>query len=65
MRIAQSSRPNGSSEIFERPMPEPGDGSVRIKVQACGICQSESLTKGGLTLALSTRGFQVMRLQAS
>src|SRR6267143_6803274 len=40
-------RPNGPFEIVERPIPEPGAGSVRIKVQACGICHSDSLVKEG------------------
>src|SRR5271165_5523214 len=47
MRAAQVSRPNGSFEIVERQMPEPGAGSVRIRVQACGICHSDSLTREG------------------
>ena len=47
MRVAQVSRPNGPFEIVERPIPEPGPGWVRIKVQACGICHSDSLTKEG------------------
>jgi D-arabinose 1-dehydrogenase-like Zn-dependent alcohol dehydrogenase len=47
MRVVQVSRPNGPFEIVERKIPEPGAGSVRIKVQACGICHSDSLTKEG------------------
>jgi D-arabinose 1-dehydrogenase-like Zn-dependent alcohol dehydrogenase len=47
MRVVQVSRPNGPFEIVERGIPEPGAGSVRIKVQACGICHSDSLTKEG------------------
>ena len=47
MRVVQVSRQNGPFEIVERAMPEPGAGSVRIKVQACGICHSDSLTKEG------------------
>jgi D-arabinose 1-dehydrogenase-like Zn-dependent alcohol dehydrogenase len=47
MRVAQIPRPNGPFEIVERQIPEPGAGSVRIKVQACGICHSDSLTKEG------------------
>jgi len=31
----------------ERKIPEPAPGQVRIKVQACGICHSDSLTKEG------------------
>jgi D-arabinose 1-dehydrogenase-like Zn-dependent alcohol dehydrogenase len=47
MRVAQVPKANGSFEIVERPIPEPGAGWVRIKVQACGICHSDSLTKEG------------------
>jgi D-arabinose 1-dehydrogenase-like Zn-dependent alcohol dehydrogenase len=47
MRVAQVSRAKGPIEIVERPIPEPGAGWVRIKVQACGICHSDSLTKEG------------------
>lgn len=47
MRVAQISRPNGPFEIVERPIPQPKPGWVRIKVQACGICHSDSLVKEG------------------
>ncbi len=47
MRVAQVSRPNGPFELVERPRPEPPAGWVRIKVQACGICHSDSLVKEG------------------
>jgi D-arabinose 1-dehydrogenase-like Zn-dependent alcohol dehydrogenase len=47
MRAVQVSRPNGPFEIVEREIPEPGPGSIRIKVQACGVCHSDSLTKEG------------------
>src|SRR5438552_10599077 len=47
MRVVQVSRPNGPFEIVERQIPEPATGSVRIRVQACGICHSDSLTKEG------------------
>jgi D-arabinose 1-dehydrogenase-like Zn-dependent alcohol dehydrogenase len=47
MRVAQISRPKGPLEIVERSIPEPGAGAVRIKVQACGICHSDALTKEG------------------
>jgi D-arabinose 1-dehydrogenase-like Zn-dependent alcohol dehydrogenase len=48
MRAAQVSRPGGPLELVERPIPEPGKGEVRIKVQACGICHSDALTKDGV-----------------
>jgi D-arabinose 1-dehydrogenase-like Zn-dependent alcohol dehydrogenase len=48
MRAAQISRPGGPFELVDRPIPEPGPGWVRIKVQACGICHSDTLVKEGL-----------------
>jgi D-arabinose 1-dehydrogenase-like Zn-dependent alcohol dehydrogenase len=48
MRVVQVPRAGGPFEIVERPIPEPDAGSVRIKVQACGICHSDSITKNGL-----------------
>src|SRR5438552_7044408 len=47
MRVVQVPRPNGPFEIVERLIPEPGAGTVRIKVQACGICHSDSVVKEG------------------
>jgi D-arabinose 1-dehydrogenase-like Zn-dependent alcohol dehydrogenase len=47
MRAAQISRPGGPFEIVEREIPNPGLGLVRIKVQTCGICHSDSLVKEG------------------
>ena len=45
MRVAQVTRPDGPFEIVERPIPEPAAGEVRIKVEACGVCHSDSFTK--------------------
>jgi D-arabinose 1-dehydrogenase-like Zn-dependent alcohol dehydrogenase len=47
MKAAQISKPGGEFELVERQFPEPGAGEVRIKVQACGICHSDVLTKEG------------------
>jgi D-arabinose 1-dehydrogenase-like Zn-dependent alcohol dehydrogenase len=47
MRAVQVARAGGPLELLERPVPEPGPGTVRIKVQACGICHSDVLTKEG------------------
>lgn len=47
MRAVQVPRPGGPLELVERDVPEPGPGSVRIKVQACGICHSDSMVKEG------------------
>jgi D-arabinose 1-dehydrogenase-like Zn-dependent alcohol dehydrogenase len=35
-------------ELIKKEFPEPGPGQVRIRVQACGVCHSDSLTKEGL-----------------
>ena len=48
MRAAQITRPNGPIEIVEREIPQPGAGWVRIKVEACGVCHSDAMTKEGL-----------------
>jgi D-arabinose 1-dehydrogenase-like Zn-dependent alcohol dehydrogenase len=47
MHSVQVSKPKGPIEIVERDIPEPGPMKVRIKVQACGICHSDSFTKEG------------------
>ena len=47
MRAVQVSRPKGSLEIVEREIPDPGAGWVRVKVEACGICHSDAMTKEG------------------
>jgi D-arabinose 1-dehydrogenase-like Zn-dependent alcohol dehydrogenase len=47
MRAVQVSGPGGPLEVVERKIPTPGPGTVRIKVQACGICHSDVLTKQG------------------
>jgi D-arabinose 1-dehydrogenase-like Zn-dependent alcohol dehydrogenase len=48
MRAVQVSRAKGPFELVERPIPDPAAGSVRIKVQACGICHSDAFCKEGL-----------------
>jgi D-arabinose 1-dehydrogenase-like Zn-dependent alcohol dehydrogenase len=48
MKVAQVSNPGADFRIIEREIPEPGAGHVRIKVQACGVCHSDVLTKEGL-----------------
>ena len=47
MKAAQVSKPGADFEIVEREIPKPGAGQVRIKVQACGVCHSDVLTKEG------------------
>ena len=48
MKAVQISKPGGNFEIVERPTPLPGRDQVCIKVEACGICHSDILTKEGL-----------------
>jgi D-arabinose 1-dehydrogenase-like Zn-dependent alcohol dehydrogenase len=48
MKVAQVSGPGADFQIVEREIPEPGAGEVRIKVQACGVCHSDVLTKDGM-----------------
>jgi D-arabinose 1-dehydrogenase-like Zn-dependent alcohol dehydrogenase len=42
MRAIQVSRPKAALELVEREVPQPGAGTVRIKVEACGVCHSDS-----------------------
>src|SRR5881296_1269762 len=48
MRAVQVPRAGGPLEPVERDIPEPKPGWVRIKVEACGVCHSDSLVKEGL-----------------
>jgi D-arabinose 1-dehydrogenase-like Zn-dependent alcohol dehydrogenase len=47
VKAAQVPKPGGDFEIVEREMPQPGPGQVRIKVNACGVCHGDVLTKEG------------------
>ena len=48
MRAVQIPKPGGPLEIIERDIPQPRPGAVRIKVQACGVCHSDSVVKDAL-----------------
>ena len=49
MKIARIPAANEKFEITDVEIPEPGPGHVRVKVHACGVCHSDSLTVvGGL-----------------
>jgi D-arabinose 1-dehydrogenase-like Zn-dependent alcohol dehydrogenase len=48
MKVAQVPAPGADFQIVEREIPDPVAGHVRIKVQACGVCHSDVLTKDGL-----------------
>jgi len=48
MRAVQVAKPKAPLQVVERNVPEPGAGTVRIKVEACGVCHSDSVTVEGL-----------------
>ena len=48
MRAFQVTSANGPFELVERDIPEPQAAHVRVKIQACGVCHSDSITKMGL-----------------
>jgi len=45
---AQVGKAKGEFELVEREIKEPGAGEVRIKVEACGVCHSDVVTKDGI-----------------
>lgn len=47
MRAVQVARAGGPLELIERDMPEPARGEVRVHVEACGVCHSDSFTVEG------------------
>ncbi len=47
MTVAQIPRAGADFQIIQREIPKPSAGEVRIKVQACGVCHSDMLTKEG------------------
>ena len=47
MKTAQVPKAGADFQVVERKVPQPEAGEVRIKVQACGICHSDALTKDG------------------
>ncbi len=48
MKKIQVKSAGGSFKLVEEPMREPAARYVRVKVQACGVCHSDSVTKDGL-----------------
>src|SRR5262245_54855183 len=45
IRVAQVSAPDRPFDLVERDCPEPRANTVRVAVDACGICHSDTLTK--------------------
>jgi len=48
MRAVQVPKPGADFEVVTRDIPEPPAEHVRIRVEACGVCHSDVLTKEGL-----------------
>lgn len=48
MKVAVVPKAGADFELTEREIPAPRAGQVRVRVQACGICFSDHLTKDGL-----------------
>jgi D-arabinose 1-dehydrogenase-like Zn-dependent alcohol dehydrogenase len=47
MRVVEVANPNAPLKLVERPIPEPGPRAARIRVEACGICHSDSYVVTG------------------
>jgi D-arabinose 1-dehydrogenase-like Zn-dependent alcohol dehydrogenase len=47
-RAVQVPAAGGDFQLVQQEFPEPGPGHVRIRVQACGVCHSDSITKLGI-----------------
>jgi propanol-preferring alcohol dehydrogenase len=48
MKAMQLQKANGDFVLVDLPIPEPGSGEIRIKVEACGICHSDAFVKFGV-----------------
>lgn len=47
MKKLTVNKAGGPFELKDERIPDPGSGYARVKVQACGVCHSDSLTKDG------------------
>lgn len=47
MRAVQVVQAGAPLELVEREIPEPASGEVRVRVEVCGVCHSDSLTVEG------------------
>ena len=53
MRAMVVPEPGGRFRMEERDLPEPGRHEVRLRVHACGVCHSDSITVEGHMPGLS------------
>ncbi|MBL8729204.1 MAG: alcohol dehydrogenase catalytic domain-containing protein [Planctomycetes bacterium] len=47
MKAVQVAKAGGAFEVVDRPIPTPGAGEIRIRVEACGMCHSDVFVKSG------------------
>jgi len=52
-RAAQVPVAGGEFQLVQREFPDPGPGHVRIRVQACGVCHSDTITKFGVLFPIT------------
>ena len=62
MKAIQVSAPGSDFELVNREIPEPKEGEVLIKVQACGVCHGDAIVRAGHFPGLSIQGYRAMRL---
>ena len=47
MKAMQVTGPRAEFELVEKPIPEPGENEVLLKVEACGVCHGDAIVKEG------------------
>lgn len=47
MKAIQIARRGGGFDLVDRPVPEPRDGQVLVRVEACGVCHGENVAIQG------------------
>jgi D-arabinose 1-dehydrogenase-like Zn-dependent alcohol dehydrogenase len=47
MKVVQVAAPGAGFEVVDRDVPQPGPGTVRVRVEACGLCHSDAFVKEG------------------
>ena len=52
-RYVQVEKAGAPLKLVTREVPEPGAGELRVRVEACGVCHSDSITVAGLFPSIS------------
>ena len=55
----------GVLQVVERPLAEPSDGQVRIRVEACGVCHTDAATVTGVYPGLTLLAYLDMKSLAA